>query len=125
MVMYCDDTVSPYEIEMALMNANIEVIYKNQITIDHIINVVCKFYNILPENLIRESRERVIIEPRQVAHYYARLLTRESLENIGKQIGDKDHATVRNSIVKIDNLIETDKAFRKKIKTINSMFGIV
>lgn len=60
------------------------------------------FYHLDPGTLDRKCRERKIVLPRQVAHYLAVKLTRNSLETVGQQVGLVDHATVLHSKRKIE-----------------------
>ncbi|TAF69070.1 MAG: chromosomal replication initiator protein DnaA, partial [Flavobacterium sp.] len=46
--------------------------------------------------------------------------TKASLANIGSQIGDRDHATVLHACKTVDNLVATDKQFKKFVDDINS-----
>lgn len=56
----------------------------------------------------RESRKREIVYPRQLAHYLAKERNGYSLERIGKEIGNLDHATVLNSLRVIGNAVSED-----------------
>ena len=68
-----------------------------------------------------ETGKREIVEPRQIAHYFSKIHTKGSLVSIGNIIGKKDHATVLNSIKAINNFIDTDKKFTKKLNEIEKM----
>lgn len=77
-----------------------------------------------PVDILKKSRRREIVEPRQVAQKIAHKHINLSLARIGWIIGRKDHATVLNSSKKIDNLIETDKIFREQYKEIITLYGL-
>ena len=51
--------------------------------------------------------------------YFSKKLTKSSLANIGSQIGDRDHATVLHACKTVDNLIATDKQFKKFVDDLN------
>ena len=51
--------------------------------------------------------------------FFAKKFTKSSLANIGSQIGDRDHATVLHACKTVDNLVSTDKQFRKFVDDIN------
>jgi len=46
------------------------------------------------------------------------------LANIGSQIGKRDHATVLHACKTVDNLLETDKEFKKFHDEINQKFNM-
>ena len=84
---------------------------------EQIIQEVEHYFN-LPEgglNMNTKKRDREIVFPRQVGHYFSKLLTNDSLAVIGVAIGNKDHATVLSSCKKVNNLYDTEKKTRKII----------
>lgn len=62
--------------------------------IGEIIEAVCSHYGIKRPDLLSRKRTRSVSLPRQVAMYLARKLTPFSLQEIGGQIGGRDHSTV-------------------------------
>ncbi|HQF41913.1 MAG TPA: chromosomal replication initiator protein DnaA, partial [Ignavibacteriaceae bacterium] len=67
---------------------------KINITIDDISRIICTQLNI-PENKIREkTRKKEIVLARQLAMYFAKELTKNSLKTIGLHFGGRDHSTV-------------------------------
>lgn len=91
--------------------------------IDKIVNTVAVFYRIDPLLLKTHTRKREIVEPRQIAMYFAKKLTGMHLASIGQRMGDFDHATVLHACRTVRNLSETDKSFRVKIKEIGMMLN--
>lgn len=67
-----------------------------------------------PAELQKKTRNREIVEARQVAMFLSKQNTKESLAKIGRTIGNKDHATVLHACKTVENLIETNSAFREK-----------
>jgi hypothetical protein len=59
-----------------------------------------------------KTRKREIVQARQLAMYFSKQLTKNSLASIGAQCGNKDHATVLHACRTVNNLTETDKRFR-------------
>ena len=86
------------------------------ITIDKIQNIVCDHFNLEINTLTSKSRKREIVQARQIAMYLAKYHTRESLQNIGRKIGDRDHATVLHACKTVSNLMDTDKSFKAGLK---------
>jgi len=50
--------------------------------------------------------------------YFSKRMTKASLASIGSQIGNRDHATVLHACKTVDNMLETDKQFRKFVEEI-------
>lgn len=59
-----------------------------------------------------------IVEPRQAAHWIMYYYTNHSTANIGMYFGEKDHATIINSVKVVNNRIQTDYEFSCKLRTI-------
>lgn len=86
--------------------------------IDKIQRIVCEYYNINIEQLHTKTRERIIVQARQITHYFAYKMTNKDLREIGKTIGKKNHATVIHSRKVVNNLMETDKEIKAQIEEI-------
>jgi hypothetical protein len=92
-----------------------------EITIDHIQDVVCKYYNLTLEQLHTETRKREIVQARQIAQYFAKQLTKVKLEVIGEKIGNKNHSTISHASKVVNNLIDTDKEIKAQIEEIERL----
>jgi len=91
--------------------------------LDYIVETVNTYYHII--NNIEYCRKRHYVLARQISHYFAKELhPRLSLAFVGKNIGNKDHATVLHSIKTINNLIDTDKVFAAEIEEIKTLLKI-
>ena len=96
-------------------------LYQKDITIDHIIEVVCEHMSIDRERLNSSERTREVAIARQLAMYLAKQHTKSPLTAIGNAIGGRNHATVLHSCKTISNLMETDKAFRRQVEEIEKL----
>jgi len=94
---------------------------QKEITIDHIIDVVCNYLNLDHDRFNSTERTREIAQARQIAMYLAKQHTKAPLTAIGTAIGGRNHATVLHSCKAISNLIETDKAFRHQLEEIERL----
>jgi chromosomal replication initiator protein len=90
------------------------------ITIDQIIKVTAELYSMKASELRSKNNARRISEPRQVAMYQARKLTKSSLPDIGREFGGKHHTTVLHAIRKIEQLIAVDPRINTIINKITS-----
>ena len=70
------------------------------------------------QDLNGKKRNKEIVVPRQIAMYLARELTQDSLPQIGRAFGGKDHTTVMHSTEKIDNAIENDALLADQVQKI-------
>lgn len=110
------------EVTLDLAKQVVEKFVKNikkEVSIDYIQKVVSDYFNLDVDLLQSKTRKRHIVQARQLAMFFAKKYTKASLQNIGSQIGDRDHATVLHACKTVDNLIETDKQFKKYVDDIN------
>ena len=89
-----------------------------EISIDYIQKVVCDYFDIPIELMKSKTRKREIVQARQLAMFFSKQLTKNSLANIGIHCGNKDHATVLHACKTVNNLIDTDKQFRAFVNDI-------
>ena len=52
--------------------------------------------------------------------YLIRRMTNLSLNDIGKEFGDRDHSTIMHSLEKVESLMRSDPAFAEKVKEITT-----
>lgn len=83
-----------------------------EVSVEYIINIVCEYFKISPEQLALKTRKRQVVQARQIAMYLAKKYSNASLAAIGQQCGKKDHATVHHACKTIANQLETDKQFK-------------
>ncbi len=95
-------------------------IEKKEITIESIIDSVCKHYEIEKESLHARSRKHNVVMARQVAMYLAKKYTDASCSKIGTLIGKKNHATVIHSCKIVKNQLDIDKSFRHEMEEIEN-----
>jgi chromosomal replication initiator protein len=110
------------EITIELAKQIVEKFVKNvkrEISIDFIQKVVSDYFQLDLDTLQSKTRKRHVVQARQLAMFFAKKYTKNSLANIGSQIGDRDHATVLHACKTVDNLVTTDKQFKKFVDDIN------
>ena len=93
-------------------------LYQKEITIDHIIEVVCEYLNLDLARFNSTERTREIAQARQIAMYLIRRMTNLSLSDIGKEFGGRDHTTVLHSLEQIEKKMKSDPVFNQTIKEI-------
>ncbi|MCP4417302.1 MAG: chromosomal replication initiator protein DnaA [Chloroflexi bacterium] len=91
-----------------------------KLTVEHVFNAVCQYYNVSSDDLVGASRKKVISYPRQMAMYLARTETAASLPQIGEKLGNRDHTTILYGYEKISTLIDADSTIRRDCMEIKS-----
>ncbi len=84
--------------------------------IDLIQKRVASYYKIDQSDITGRKRTKNIVVPRQIAMYLSRELTDNSLPQIGKEFGGKDHTTVLHAIDKIEKQLPTDPTLKDDIQ---------
>ena len=97
---------------------NLVTITEKKHTIKNIRDLVCEYFKLPTESLLSKSRKREVVQARQIAMYFSKQLTKESLTTIGNTIGQRNHATVLHACKTVKDLIETDKIFRGSVEEI-------
>ena len=120
-------TLNKKEINLTLARQMIDKLVKSttrEISIDFIQKIVCDYFNLPVEALLSKTRKREIVQARQIAMYFSKVLTKASLATIGAQIGNKDHATVLHACKTVNNLLDTDKRFKTYVDEIEKKIKI-
>ena len=78
------------------------------ITIETIQRAVASHFRIRVPDLVSKKRTRAIARPRQIAMALAKELTNQSLPEIGRAFGGRDHTTVLYACRRIARLCETE-----------------
>lgn len=87
-------------------------------SIQQIITAVTDFFHTRLSDLQSKKRLRSVTAPRQVCMYFARKMTRLSLEEIGGYFGGRDHTTVMHAVRAVENRRDTEPEFDSQIKTV-------
>ena len=80
-------------------------------SIARIQKIVAAHYGITIEQLKLRSNTKQVLEPRQVAMYLCKTLTKMSYPEIGRLFGGKHHTTVMHSVEKVARLMASDAHF--------------
>ena len=120
-------TINKKSIDIDLAKSVINKIVKNtkiEIDIKYIQDVVSKYFNISIEDMKDKARKKEIVIARQVAMYFSKDFTNNSLKSIGFHFGGRDHSTVIHAVQSVNDMIDTDSIFRKNIKEINRRISV-
>ena len=94
------------------------------LTVDEIMETVCAFYKVSPEEVGGKSRKRNLVIARQVSMYLAQKHTKMPAARIGKLIAGRDHSTVLHSCDKVEERMKIDQNFSEEITNIENSFKL-
>ncbi len=78
--------------------ASMVVAKKKVLSLKKIAGLVAEFYNVTMEDLLKQSRRKEYVKPRQIAMYLARKELNSSFPTIGDFFGGRDHTTVMHGV---------------------------
>jgi chromosomal replication initiation ATPase DnaA len=103
---------------------------KGIIPIEKIQKIVSEWSNVPISEINKKTRNRDIVELRQITMYLSRLFSKNSLftktsfAEIGKKCGNKDHATAMHACKTVANLRSNNREFREKYQHLFDKFNI-
>ncbi len=80
--------------------------------------VVASFYNITFDDLMKQSRKKEFVKPRQIAMYLIRKELDNSFPSIGDFFGGRDHTTVMHAVEKIGKSLKEQESFKQEVDLI-------
>lgn len=83
-----------------------------------VIEVVAEDFGVTPALLCGHSRTQELVLARQVAMFFMRDILSQSLKEIGRHFGGRDHTTVLHALNKVQQLRAADPAFAAKLSTL-------
>ena len=92
-----------------------------ELTVDFIIDTVCKYYGVKKDKLLGNGRPKKIVIPRQIAMYLCRNELHESYPTLRDCFKRKDHSTVLYACERVENDIENDPQTKASIEAIRKM----
>ncbi|MDX1372079.1 MAG: chromosomal replication initiator protein DnaA, partial [Nitrososphaeraceae archaeon] len=83
-----------------------------------IIKTVADFYSIPITDLVKRSRKKEIVRPRQICMYLLREEARSSFPEIGQKLGGRDHSTVIHAYEKIHKEEQEQETVKQELTLI-------
>lgn len=93
---------------------------KRMVSAKKIMGVVAEFYNVSLNDILRQSRKKEYVFPRQIAMFIIRKELETSLPMIGEIFGGRDHTTVIHAVEKINNLLKEKEMLKQEIALLTS-----
>ena len=92
-------------------------------SMDSVRRLVAQAWGVTPEALQSKKRTKDLTVPRQVAMYLIKETLGSSLVEIGKAFGGRDHSTVIHSISKVEDDLNADPDFRRRVDELRATLG--
>jgi len=97
-----------------ILNAYLNTSYQKS-SPQTILKSVADFYSISSSDLLKRSRKKEVVKPRQVAMFLLREETKLSFPEIGQKLGGRDHSTVIHACEKIKNQSSIDEDLKQEM----------
>lgn len=91
---------------------------KKAVTLSKIAESVANFYSITMEDLLKQSRRKEYVKPRQTAMYLARKELGSSFPSIGEFFGGRDHTTVMHGVEKVEKAVTANDGIKQEMELI-------
>ncbi|MFN0054513.1 MAG: helix-turn-helix domain-containing protein [Planctomycetales bacterium] len=94
-----------------------------KLTLEDICRAVAQQFGTTVAELRSPQRARRFALPRQCAMWLARELTSNSLQQIGRHLGGRDHSTVIHSCQRLRGLLDADPDLRSQLNQVRYLLG--
>lgn len=91
---------------------------KRGLTPKKIMEAAAVYYDVTVEDLVKQSRKKEFVKPRQIAMYLIRKELETSLPSIGEFFGGRDHTTVIHAVEKVGKIVKTEESFKQDLAAI-------
>lgn len=91
------------------------------LTADDVKKAVCEYYGISEQQLIGNSKAKTITTPRFIAIYLCRTVLKMTYDDIGAAFGNRDHTTVMNACIKVEEWINQSTAYQLVINNFQQL----
>ena len=115
-------TGSPITMAMAQKAIDDIVAQKQKvISSEYIQDVVGKYFDVDPQDLVGAKRSNDVTFPRQIAMYLCRNVAQMSMPQIGRDFGKRDHSTVMHACDKIEKEIKTNSNTKLIVESVKNL----
>ncbi len=102
-------------------NSELEEDKNEGLSVDDIIDTVCKYFDITRQDIIGKKKSKDVVEPRMIAIYLISEILEIPLVSIGKIFGGRDHTTIMHSRNKISDELKTSHKMKSLVSEIKKM----
>ena len=90
------------------------------ITVNNIMDAVCEEFGVTTEQILSLSRQKEVVQARQVGMYLTRKLLNKPLIEIGNCFGGRTHATVLHAISCVKDEMSVAPVFKRQVTRLES-----
>jgi len=87
-------------------------------SVPSIVEAAAQAFEVNPDQLLARDRRPAVSRARKVAMYLARELTGQSLPEIGRGFGGRDHSTVLSAVRSIDTEVHRDPELAMTVESL-------
>lgn len=91
---------------------------RRTVSIKRIAESVAGFYSVTVDDLIKQSRRKEYVKPRQAAMYLIRKELNSSYPSIGDFFGGRDHTTVMHGVEKMEKAVKSEEQIKQELELI-------
>ncbi|MDF7627044.1 chromosomal replication initiator protein DnaA [Lactobacillaceae bacterium L1_55_11] len=117
-IRYMNKPATQETAQQILNDLNIDQGYK--VTVDRIQETVAAYFMLTVADLKSSSRKKDLVTARHIAMYLTRTMTDESLPDIGRAFGGRDHSSVLHATNKITERAESETRTRELLADLAS-----
>lgn len=113
----------PITLDFARETLKEEIPFDNRhnLTVDIIIDTVCKYFGVKREKLLSVGRPKNIVIPRQIAMYLCRTELNESFPALSQAFHKKDHSTVLYACERVEKSLKKDPNTQTAVKNLREI----
>src|SRR3989344_5710362 len=91
---------------------------RKKIALDDVFQTIMSFYGVTKEDLVKKSRKKEIVRPRQIMMYLLRTELAMPFSAIGEHLGGRDHTTSLHAYEKINQGKERKSRLKEELATL-------
>jgi chromosomal replication initiator protein len=93
------------------------------LSLQDILDATGQRYSVSADDLRSGKRFAALVHARHIGMYLSKTLTSQSVADIGRFYGNRDHATVLHAARKISDLMKRDENVRHEVQTLRQVLG--
>ncbi|MCQ2342566.1 MAG: chromosomal replication initiator protein DnaA [Paludibacteraceae bacterium] len=112
-------TLMNSEIDMELTKnvvSRLVAVMPKQVQVADVMGAVCEHTGVTEKAIVSQSRQKDVLQARQMFIYLVKTLTDCSLSEIGSTMGNRSHATILHALSTIKKQMEYDKVLKHELQ---------
>jgi chromosomal replication initiator protein len=105
------------------INTNPSYFIPEPIAPETALRIVADFFELGVDEILTKNRKEYVAKARHYAAWVLRKVCGLPLAKIGEMLGNRDHSTIMNSLLAIDNMMFTDPRERENMLRLGAKLG--